>query len=71
MTRLEILPFADEHVDDAARLLAARHARHRVAEPLLSPRFEDAAQAGEELRRVWRSEHASGAAAFRGGRMVG
>ncbi len=35
MTRLEILPFADEHLEDAARLLEARHARHRAAEPLL------------------------------------
>jgi GNAT superfamily N-acetyltransferase len=31
----EILPFADEHLGAAARLLAERHARHRAAEPLL------------------------------------
>src|SRR5437764_2543348 len=33
MAGVEIQPFADEHVEDAARLLAARHARHRAAEP--------------------------------------
>jgi GNAT superfamily N-acetyltransferase len=30
-----IVPFTDEHVDAAAELLAARHERHRAAEPLL------------------------------------
>src|SRR5436190_694660 len=33
MTRLEIQPFADDHVDPAATLLAARHARHAVFVP--------------------------------------
>jgi ribosomal protein S18 acetylase RimI-like enzyme len=37
---LEIVPFADEHVDAAARLLAERHERHRAAEPLL-PAVDD------------------------------
>ena len=35
MSRPEIRPFAEDHLDDAARLLAARHARHRAVEPLL------------------------------------
>src|SRR6266566_87426 len=35
VTRPEIVPFSDEHLDDAARLLAGRQARHRQAEPLL------------------------------------
>jgi ribosomal protein S18 acetylase RimI-like enzyme len=69
--RLEILPFADEHLDDAARLLAARHARHRAAEPLLSPRYEEPAAAREEVERAWRGEEASGAVACRGRRLVG
>ena len=71
MTRLEIVPFADEHLDDAAWLLLARHRRHRAAEPLLSARFEDPAVAREELEQAWRSDDASGAAALRGGRLVG
>ena len=32
---MEIVPFADEHVDPAAELLAARHERHRSAFPQL------------------------------------
>ena len=36
MAGLEIVPFSDAHLDDAAALLAARHARHREAEPLLA-----------------------------------
>jgi GNAT superfamily N-acetyltransferase len=71
VTRLEILPFADVHLDEAARLLAARHARHRAAEPLLSARYEKPAAAREELAQAWAAEQASGAAAFRNGRMVG
>ena len=40
MSGPEIVPFAEKHVADAAALLAARHARHREAEPLL-PELED------------------------------
>jgi GNAT superfamily N-acetyltransferase len=32
---VKIVPFAEEHVDAAAELLATRHAQHRAAEPLL------------------------------------
>ena len=71
MARLEVAPFADEHLEDAARLLAARHARQREAEPLLSERFEEPAAAREELVAAWRAEGASGAAVFRDGRLVG
>lgn len=35
MTRPEIVPFADEHLDGASALLAERHAAHRAVEPLL------------------------------------
>src|SRR5207244_4112959 len=41
VSTLEIGDFADEHLDAAAALLAERHRRHRVAEPLLPARFED------------------------------
>jgi GNAT superfamily N-acetyltransferase len=56
MSRPEIVPFADEHLDDAAALLAARHARHREAEPLL-PELTDPRAAVEA---EWRMEGASG-----------
>lgn len=71
MSRLEILPFADEHLEDAGRLLAGRHARQRAAEPLLAVRFEEPEAAQEELAAALSVEGASGAAAFRAGRLVG
>jgi GNAT superfamily N-acetyltransferase len=63
MARLEIVPFSDEHLDAAAALLAARHARHRAAEPLL-PELADPVA---EIEREWRSDGASGVFASRGG----
>ncbi len=71
MARLEVVPFSDEHLDDAARLLAARHARDRRAEPLFPERYEAPSAAREELERDWRSNGASGATALRDGRLVG
>jgi len=67
----EIVPLTQEHLEAAGALLADRHRRHRVAEPLLSARFEDAGTAGGEVAAAFRSEGASGAAAIRGGRLVG
>jgi GNAT superfamily N-acetyltransferase len=60
VAKLEIHPFSDEFRGEAAELLAARHARHRLAEPLL-PEIDDfAAQLPE----------GDGAVATRGGRAV-
>ena len=69
--RLEIAPFGDEHLADASVLLAARHARQRLVEPLLSAAFENPDAARTELEAAWRSEGASGAAALEDGRLVG
>jgi ribosomal protein S18 acetylase RimI-like enzyme len=71
MGRLKVVPFSDQHLQDAGRLLAARHARQRKAEPLLSARFTEPAAAREELEAAWLAEGASGAAALRNGRLVG
>ena len=57
MAALEIVPFADAHLDAAAALLAARHDSHREAEPLLPGDVDFRA----ELEREWRPEGASGA----------
>jgi GNAT superfamily N-acetyltransferase len=67
MPGLEIQPFADEHLDEAARLLADRHRRHREAEPLLTepPDYRD------EVAALWEADGASGAAAAREGKLVG
>jgi ribosomal protein S18 acetylase RimI-like enzyme len=71
MSLLELAPFADEHLEDASRLLAARHAGHRQAEPLLSERHVAPAAALEEIERAWRADGASGTVALRDGRLVG
>ena len=71
MSTLELLPFADEHLDGAGRLLAERHRRHRLAEPLLPARFEDSAAARSEVEAVWSKDGAGGAVALRDGRLVG
>ena len=71
MSRLELRAFAEDQLDAASVLLAARHRAHRAAEPLLSERFEDPAAARAELASLWAEEHASGAVALRGGKLAG
>jgi hypothetical protein len=71
MMALEIRPFADDDLDAAAALLADRHRRHREAEPLLSARYEEPAEAHVEIEALWRSEGASGAVGVREDRPVG
>ena len=66
-----MLPFADEHVEDASTLLAARHARHREAEPLPPSRYEAMEAAREELAAVWNAEGVFGAIALSNGEAVG
>ena len=67
MPGLEIRPFSDEHVDDAAGLLTARHERHVAAERLLSLDHDFRA----EVEAVWRRPGASGRAAFVGRQLAG
>ena len=71
MPGLQLRPFADEHLDDAAALLAERHRCHRLAEPLLPEAFEDPASARQAPSSSTRAEGASGSVALRGGRLVG
>lgn len=65
MTRPEIVPFADEHLDGAAALLAERHARHREAEPLLPAEVDFRAEIEKERDEL------PGAVALAGGEVVG
>jgi ribosomal protein S18 acetylase RimI-like enzyme len=71
MRGLELVAFSDEHLEDAAALLAARHRRNRALEPLLPARYERHAEAFDELQRVWEAEGASGSASLWDGRLVG
>jgi GNAT superfamily N-acetyltransferase len=66
-----IVPFADEHLDGAAALLAARHRAQRLVEPGLDPAYEEPAAALAEIDVLWRADGASGAAALAGEELVG
>jgi ribosomal protein S18 acetylase RimI-like enzyme len=71
VSTIEIRNFEDEHLDAAASLLAERHRRHRLAEPLLPARFEDPEAARGEIEALRRKDGAAGAVALRAGRVVG
>lgn len=64
---LEIVPLSERHLDAAAELLAARHRRHREAEPLLP----DVTGFRAEIEREWLTDGASGVFASRGGQPLG
>src|SRR5919199_1901113 len=66
----EIRPFSDEDLDAAAALLAERHRRHRIAQPLLPPQFEQPGAARAEIEKLWRRDDASGWGGFRNGQLV-
>jgi GNAT superfamily N-acetyltransferase len=66
MPEIEVVPLGDEHLDEAASLLAERHARHREAEPLLPATEDFRAQIERELEH----EGAAGVVALRGGELV-
>lgn len=71
MRAAEIRTFADEHLDGAAALLAARHREHRLAEPLLPARFEEPGAARGEIEAIWGTDGASGAVVLDGARVAG
>ena len=64
-------PLAEEHLDGAATLLAARHAAGRRVEPALDPRYEEPAAARQEIVSLLRRDGASGVAAVRDGEVLG
>ena len=70
MTRSQIRSFDAADVPAAGRLLAERHAAHRLAEPLLAARFEDPAVASAEVQALVNAG-ATGAVAEAGGELVG
>jgi predicted N-acetyltransferase YhbS len=59
---MQIVPFTDDHLDAAAEMLAARHARHRLAAPLLPADVDFRA----EIEKEWRADGASGVFSRRG-----
>ena len=71
MPKLEIHAFTEDFLDGAAELLAARHRRHRAAEPLLPAAYEQPAAARDAIVEVLALDDPEGVAATRGGRIVG
>jgi len=71
MSSLVIRPFGQGDLDAAAELLAHRHRRHRLAEPLLDPAFEQAPAVRREIEALVADETASGWTASRDGRLLG
>src|SRR6185503_2992577 len=61
-----IAPFAGEHVDAAAALLADRHARHLAAEPLLAD-----GDARSWVEQAWTRDGVSGAVSLHDGAVTG
>ena len=68
--RLELHPYGPEFLDDAARLLAQRHATQRLSEPGLPAAYEQLDVTREAIEEIT-TEHSSGAVATRGGEVVG
>ncbi len=65
MRSVRVEPFTDEHLAEAAELLAVRHERHRAAVPLLA-----AANCRAALEDLWRTESVSGAVGKPAGRVA-
>jgi ribosomal protein S18 acetylase RimI-like enzyme len=71
VAKLEMLPFCEDFLADAAELLAARHRAHRAVEPLLPSCYEDVSAALLEIKALAAADGVSGAVALRGGRLTG
>jgi GNAT superfamily N-acetyltransferase len=68
---LAIEPFTPADVGGAARLLADRHRRHRLVEPLLDPLFETVDGARTAIETALAADLAAGVVARRGNETVG
>jgi ribosomal protein S18 acetylase RimI-like enzyme len=70
MSRVEVMPFTEEHLDAAGELLAARQRRHREAEPLVPERYTAPDVARAEVEALWLADDTPGAVALRDRRVV-
>src|ERR1044071_3188591 len=67
--KTQILPFTNDMIPEAARLLGDRQARNRTKLPLLPTRFEDPQVAATAVDTLWKEKYKSGYASFRDGNM--
>jgi ribosomal protein S18 acetylase RimI-like enzyme len=68
--KAEYLPFTEEMIPDAGKLLAKRHQRNRAQFSLLPARFEDPEATTKAVEALGKEKFKSGYAAFRAGKMV-
>ena len=68
---IDIVPFRDTHIEEAAALLALRHQVDRVQEPALPERFSQAEIARAAVEATLSKQGASGVVALYEGRMIG
>jgi len=71
MSRVVIRPFELADLPAASRLLAERHARHRLKHPLLPAEYEDPKVALVQVTAAWESEGASGSVLVDGDELTG
>ena len=67
----DVRPIESADLDAAAALLADRHRRHRLVEPILDPAYEDPSRARAEIEKLLAGELGSGWVARRGDEVVG
>jgi|SRR6266571_3712077 len=68
---IEIVPFGDAHLEEAAELLATRHQGDYALEPALPERFKQPVVARAAVEATWSKPDASGVVALYADRMIG
>lgn len=68
---MNIVSFTCDLIADAAKLLALRHQKDRLAAPTLPSRFESEQDAEQAIRVDWEKAGATGVAAIENGSLVG
>lgn len=68
---LTFVAMSEEHLEDAAALLALRHREDRLTAPIMPARFENPAETAPLLRDLLSTEGMHGVVALRGGRVLG
>lgn len=68
---MQIVPFRQEHLAEAGALLAARHRRDRLNQPLLPAPFEEVETAQQSVELLLQTKGARGVAAVKDGALQG
>ena len=68
--KTKYVPFSNEMLPEAGKLLAERHKRNRKDLPLLPSRFEEVDIAVKAVEALWNEKQRNGFAAFREGKLI-